>query len=119
MRLVDIDLLKKDFCEQCDLYVSDTVCKLRYTLCDEMKVLDRQPLVEAVPLAYHEKVVAKLVDDCYRDIEKFREDATVHGWWIVKGAGWRDSYTCSVCGKEGDGNEFCSRCGAKMDGEEQ
>ena len=45
MRLVDIDLLKKDFCEQCDLYVSDTVCKLRYTLCDEMKVLDRQPLV--------------------------------------------------------------------------
>lgn len=35
-----------------------------------------------------------------------------HGYWIVDEDG---NIECSVCGNSGVGDNFCERCGAKMD----
>ena len=39
----------------------------------------------------------------------------VHGHWIVDEDG---NIKCSECGHRGVGDNYCERCGARMDGEE-
>ena len=46
----------------------------------------------------------------------------VHGYWketiTHNGCTWDSDCVCSVCGKSGHPcNNYCSECGAKMDGE--
>lgn len=91
-RLIDVDALRKDFkvAEHCD------DCPNFDGLC-------------------HTDVVFSRVDICHMldDAEIVYGGPMRHGRWIDE--------TCSICGQyvySGDANNYCPKCGAKMDGDE-
>ena len=96
MRLIDADVLIQEINEQCPDYKSNSVgCIVKSALNDCLKIIRRQPTIEAVPV--------------------------VHGKWIhIESSDTMTgrAYECSNCKKMRYGSfmpPYCQMCGAKMD----
>lgn len=77
MRLVDVDELKKQMCNEC----FGGNCGYR---CYEWTLMNNAPTVDSVK----------------------------HGHWVIDEDG---NIKCSECGHRGVGDNYCERCGAKME----
>ena len=90
MRLIDADEVERNLNELWEK--ADDVNSIGF--CELMDAIDDAPTVDAEPVK--------------------------HGKWNGKGEIFYENWTCSVCGNErrkATSSNYCSSCGARMDGE--
>ena len=87
------------------------------------RLFDENSLSENYTITYDEKSHNRIVAtipiwaDFYIDISTIEAVPVVHGEWKTDKFGL-DRSVCSICGAvyEGNGGNFCAKCGAKMKG---
>lgn len=85
-----------------------------------MRLIDADEILKEACLVkpyYREEVIS--VEDIER-APTIEAEPVRHGKWDVKQSGWSDyDCVCSECGLSGTPDyNYCSNCGAKMDGDE-
>lgn len=91
-REATIDAIKKIYCPQCNNY-NGAMCRA----CEHMDDMD---IIEDMPAA---------------DVQLVK-----HAYWLFVGEKFSEDWTCSNCMRargKGNSSNFCSYCGARMDGD--
>lgn len=84
------------------------------------RYIDADKLLEVINrlgnnYAMRKPILRYLIEKCPKIT--IGDDATVHGYWIADER--YKEQKCSVCHEFGDGKNYCSHCGARMDKEDE